>query len=604
MAPPVTRSTDGAGPTDPAEVAAFFDRHIGQQLTEQHIAGATVAVVQDGAVLFAKGYGYADVRRQLPVDADRTLFHIGSVGKLFTWTAVMQLVEQGRLDLHADVNTYLDFRVPDTYPEPITIAHLLTHTAGFEEQFAALFTTQAGRLPLRDYLTASRPARVYPPGRYSAYSNYGAALAGYIVQRVSGEPYERYLANHLLTPLGMTHSAATQPLPPDLAPDLSLGYAYNDGTYDATDFEWIVPTPAAPIRATATDMAQFLLAHLQDGRYGADRILGAATAQTMHRQQFTHDPRLPGLAYGFFISRQNEQSIIWHDGTTAHFVTILGLLPERGVGLFVSYNTPGIDPGEILTAFVDHYYPSSAPPPQPVAAANAGRFAGTFLPLRAAHTSPQKAISAVTAIQVRGGGDTLEFEGHGYVETEPGLFSRVDGGGLLGQMAFRTDAQGRVTHLFRGPIAFAKVPWYATLTAHLAALALCLILFLTALVAWPLDALIRRRRQRPPPTRGARLARWVAGCIGPLSLLPLGWFALLMLGYFDSSVYPGAAVAWVTRLLLLMVPLAGGIAALAVLAWKRRYWNLAWRLHYTAIALGAVPLIVVLNDWHLLGMGD
>jgi CubicO group peptidase (beta-lactamase class C family) len=218
-----------AGPGDPAEVGAFFDQLIAQQLAGRHIVGATVVVVEDGALRFAKGYGYADVAGQVPVDPDRTLFDLGSAGKLFTATAVMQLVEQGRIDLNAVVNDYLAFRIPATSPAPITVAHLLCHTAGFAEQYLGIQTTRAGFRSLRDFLVSAMPPRVSPPGRYHAYSNYGFQLAGSVVQRVSGEPFEQYLEAHLLAPLGMTHSAAVQPPPAALAPDMSKGYRYRAG---------------------------------------------------------------------------------------------------------------------------------------------------------------------------------------------------------------------------------------------------------------------------------------------------------------------------------------------------------------------------------------
>ena len=178
-------------------------------------------------------------------------------------------------------------------------------------------------------------------------------------------PYEQYVTGHILKPLGMERSAATQPLPNDLADDLSKGYHYKDGTYEAKDFEWISNAPSAPVHATSTDMARFMLAHLQNGEYGGARILRESIALDMHRQHFTHDPRLSGWTYGFAISRENDRHIIWHDGDSARFQTMLALLPEEHTGLFVSYNTP-FDPRETLSAFLDHYYPlKEKPPPQP-----------------------------------------------------------------------------------------------------------------------------------------------------------------------------------------------------------------------------------------------
>src|SRR5215475_13481948 len=123
-----------AGPTTPAEMESFMDGFMAVQLPTAGVAGVTVSVVKDGQLFFAKGYGYADPDKRIPVDPDKTLFRPGSISKTFTWTAVMQLVEQGKLDLDVDVNTYLrDFKLPATFAAPVTLRNLMTHTAGFED---------------------------------------------------------------------------------------------------------------------------------------------------------------------------------------------------------------------------------------------------------------------------------------------------------------------------------------------------------------------------------------------------------------------------------------------------------------------------------------
>src|SRR5947208_8005065 len=198
-----------------ADFETFLDALIPSQLRNRNIAGAVVSVVKDGQVLFQKGYGYADVEAKKPVLPDQTLFRPGSISKLFTATAVMQLVEQGRLDLDRDINDYLDFTIPKTYPEPITLRQLLTHTGGFEETLKNLFVAHESDMkPLRTYLVNQMPARIFPPGQIPSYSNYGFTLAGYIVELVSGETFERYIETHILKPLRMTNSTFDQPLPP------------------------------------------------------------------------------------------------------------------------------------------------------------------------------------------------------------------------------------------------------------------------------------------------------------------------------------------------------------------------------------------------------
>ena len=193
-----------------ADVETFLDGIVPLQLDREDIAGATVAVVKDGKPLFTKGYGYADVKNKKPVTAE-TLFRPGSVSKLFTWTAVMQLVEQGKLDLGKDVNEYLDFKIPEAFGQPISLKNILTHTTGFEQQWKDLFAADKRSPNLRDYLKTHSPKRIFAPGTTSAYSNYATMLAGYVVERVSGQPFNDYIQQNIFKPLGMTHSTFAQP---------------------------------------------------------------------------------------------------------------------------------------------------------------------------------------------------------------------------------------------------------------------------------------------------------------------------------------------------------------------------------------------------------
>ena len=218
-------------------------------------------------------------------------------------------------------------------------------------------------LPLREHLVRYMPARVYPPGAVMAYSNYGTALAGYIVERVSGQPFEAYLTEHLLQPLGMAHSFAGNAPPPAWPPTCRRATRFATGAYIASDFEWTAAVPAAPIRTTATDISRFLLAHLNDGCVEDACILRPETVAEMHAAQFTHHPELRGMAYGFMQMTLNGQEILWHLGGSAHFVTMLALIPEQELGIVVSYNTPPADDGRaILFRFMDEFFPVERAP--------------------------------------------------------------------------------------------------------------------------------------------------------------------------------------------------------------------------------------------------
>jgi CubicO group peptidase (beta-lactamase class C family) len=373
----------------PAEVEAFFDGLVPHALSRAGIPGGAVSVVKDGQILFAKGYGYANLAERRPVRADETLFRLGSVSKLFTWTAVMQLVEQGKLDLDADVNGYLDFKIPDAFGAPITLKHLLTHAAGFEEMVAGVGYTEAERLvPEGQHLHRYLPRRIYAPGQRIAYSNYGCALAGYIVERISGEPFAEYMRAHILAPLQMSHATFEQPLPQSLAAAMSESYDSISRT-EPSPFIYVQIAPAGALSATITDMSRFVIAHLQDGQFEDARILRPETAALMHQQHYPVAPGSNGYTYGFWELHRNGWRMIGHSGDVGYFHASLYLVPQAGYGIVVQLNGTG-EPGrklgsdvvrwEIVDEFMDRYLPG-APAEEPTAAtqlADAKRVVGRY----------------------------------------------------------------------------------------------------------------------------------------------------------------------------------------------------------------------------------
>ena len=615
-------SSQEQGPTDPAELEAFLDELLGKEMEENHIAGAAVSVVKDSGLFFAKGYGYADLEKGIHVDPEQTLFRIGSVTKLFTWTAVMQLVEQGKLDLDADINTYLDFRIPDTYPQPITLRHLLTHTAGFEDQHVDMVTlNEADVVPQGEWLVSHIPARVRPPGEVAAYSNYGTALAGYVVARVSGESYSQYVQEHILNPLGMETSTAQWPTPLNLRAQESVGYMYEDGAFQVFP-RLMSPVdlfPAGVMRSTVTDMARFMISHLQDGRYSdanipAVRILKETTAQQMHSTLYTPDPRLLGTAYGFFDFSDNGQRVIGHSGEAEPMESLLLLLPDQNLGIFVAYNSLGASG---LTrqhfgfqrAFFDHYYPASAVEPiQPPAgfAKRADRFVGAYKMTRNAYTTLEKYFALVNpTVYVKNPGDgTLLLETpYGdwpIVEEEPLYFRQIDG---PFHFVFREDAQGRIAYLFTDftpMFAFEKLRWYETLSFNMPLLLASLLIFLSMLPVALIRAFRNRRRnddQKSAPRR-AYVAHWIILGICILNLL----FVAGNLLWGEQIVF-GIPLVYKIVLGLGILSAVLTIAALVytVLAWKNSYWGIAFRSYYTLVTVVAVAFVWFLNQWNLLG---
>jgi CubicO group peptidase (beta-lactamase class C family) len=622
-----TAPSQPQGPTDPAELEAFLDELFGRQMAEHHIAGAAVSVVKDGKLFFAKGYGYADLEEGIPVDPEQTIFRIGSVGKLFTWTAVMQLVEQGKLDLDADINTYLDFRIPDTYPQPITLKQLLTHTSGFEDRWFGSAVSDANDLvPVREWLVSHLWARVNPPGVYARYSNFNAILAGYIVAQVAGQPYDQYIQEHIFDPLGMVHSTAQAPLPPALRPLASVGYAYADGAFQPFPDYAAQPAalPSGAHQASVTDMARFMIAHLQSGRYrdaniAEARILKEATAQQMHSTLYTPDPRLLGTAYGFFDWSDNGQRTLGHTGYLPPMHSVLLLLPDQNLGVFVNYNSE--DVGDLTTqhfgfqrAFFDHYFPAAAVTPiQPPAdfAERAGRFVGAYSTIRPATTLVK--ISGLFgggyAVEISDSGDgallfTMMGQQWRFVEVAPLYFRQVGGPFAL---VFREDDRGRITHLFTDLMpqyAELKLGWYETPGFNRALALGCVLIFLSVI---PVAAirLIRNRRlngDRKPEARTARIAYWIIVAICILNLIFLvGMVWGVMFGTPNILLAPSRFIKIVLGLGVLSAVLTVGALVYTGLVWKNRYWSIAARGYYTLVTVMAVAFVWFLNYWNLLG---
>jgi CubicO group peptidase (beta-lactamase class C family) len=485
------------------DVEAFLDGVVPAQLAQNDIAGATFSIVKDGKLLFAKGYGYSDVKTKKPVSPETTLFRPGSVSKLFTWTAVMQLVEQGKLDLNKDVNEYLDFKIPDAFGKPITLTHILTHTAGFEEQIKDLFTLNQDSPNLGEYLKTHIPARIFPPGTTPAYSNYATALAGYIVERVSGKPFNDYIADNIFKPLGMTHSTFAQPLPQDFAPNMSSGYAL--ASDEAKGFENINPFPAGSLSSSAVDMSKFMLAHLQGGKLGDVQILKPETAKLMHSRLYGMDDAMPAMAHGFYEEPQNGKRIIGHGGDTMWFHSDLHLIEDAGVGFFMSYNSQSrghSSPREVIwNAFMDRYFPNPLPnePTVENAKEEAAAVVGSYLGSRRAEKSAFRALSMMTPATVAASEDgTIQVSLLMGANGKPkkwraiglGKFREVDGQDLI---VFKPDQDGQMRLVTSYPfMTFTKVGLLDNGKVLMPVVGLSLGIMLLTLILWFVAWWVRR----------------------------------------------------------------------------------------------------------------
>jgi CubicO group peptidase (beta-lactamase class C family) len=604
-----------SGPTDVVELGAFLDGLMAAHRADHDIVGAIVAVVRDGEVLLTRGYGWADRAERVPVDPERTLFRIGSVSKLFTWTAVMQLVEQGKLDLDADVETYVDFELgagnlPRDAP-PITMRHLMTHTPGFEDRALALFgETDLSR---RDYLVEYMPARVRPPGTFSAYSNYGTVLAGHVVERISDMSWEDYVDRHILEPLGMEYATAHQPLPEGLEPYMSKGYA-GPGEDGEREFEMIEgAAPAGSISASARAMAKFMIAFLNEGSSdqgsgGDGRILEPQTVERMLTRAFTHDERINGYALGFYEKSSHGVRAVGHGGDTAWFHTDLALIPADELGVFVSYNTAAggqISFGPFLEAFLDHYYPQEPPAFVEADEEEIERIAGVYQFNRGSYTTFEKAMRLASPVRIVADDGALVLESPlGEQRFRPvgeGLFHEVDGSA---QLAVRTDDEGNVTHVFPSfapMLALERVGTLASPTLHLPLLGAAVAIFLLTLITFPIRWTLRRRYGVPAegrPERRARLLAVLVALVGVAFVIGVAVAASSAEGVLTGET---GALSVVLAIGVLFAVLTVGLVIAAVLVWRRGWWTVWGRLRYTLVALAAVVFVVLLQTWNLLG---
>ncbi len=452
------------------------------------------------------------------------------------------------------------------------------------------------------------PARIFPPGEVSAYSNYGASLAGYLVERVSGVPFEEYVETQILAPLDMADSSFRQPLPPALAARLATGYR---ASLQPGAFELDLAAPAGALSATATDMARFMIAHLQKGRLDTARILEERTAQAMQQRRFTNHPAVSGLTHGFQELDIAGQRVLAQPGDMLHFTSALFLLPEHDLGLYVAYNRGRAAdvPMELLYGFLGRFFPSHSwllPEPLPISDTDVSRFAGSYRSTRRNETGLEKLQEFFSPVRVRvAGPGVLHISGLKVVpeslwmETEPGVFRDRSS---LQILAFREDASGRATHLFEGnsPIAgYTRLPWYGAPEIHYALLAICLPLFLLTPVLWSVSAL------RHPARGGARLAQRAIVAASTLCVVNLLFLAgmVVVVANWRELLFGITQLARPVLLLPLLSAVLTGITLfLAVIAWRRGCWSLWSRLHYSLLGLLGLAFIGSLHYWNLLGL--
>lgn len=611
----------GAHELNKTDVDAWLDGYMPYAIARGDIAGAVVVVVKDGQVLTERGYGFSDVEKRKPVSPETTLFRPGSVSKLFTWTAVMQLVEQGKIDLDKPVNTYLDFELPARGGKQITMRNIMTHTAGFEETVRHLIHDNSGKvISLERYVKDDVPNQAFDAGTTPAYSNYATAVAGYVVQRQSGMSFDDYVDKNIFQRLGMKYASFRQPLPKNLEPFMSQGY--KGASKKAEKFEIVDPAPAGSLSASGADMGKFMIAHLNNGA----GLLKPETAKMMHDYRLDVIPGLHRMALGFYEQNINGHRAIAHGGDTTLFHSDLSLFIDDGVGLFVSVNSAGGEGApralreRLFDEFGNRYFPG-----QPVttkvdpetAKKHLQELSGSYFNSRGYRTKFLHILDLMSPIAIGAGEDgTLSApfvtntgnKPRRWAEISPYVWKDLDSDEKLAAKV----EDGKINRWSFDTVSpfmmFDRVPWYKNpawlAPAFFTALGL---LFLGAL-SWPAGAIARKRFKVAQSLEGKKLRNqrvWLGWQWLTVATVA-GWIGFVSVG-FSSLELLGGPLDPLLLTLQVLSPIA--FAGLVLLAgWnllgsfkeKRGWFSKVWAV---AMLFSAVIILWVALGYHLIGFG-
>lgn len=603
----------------PLELERFVDGVVRDAMESQHIAGVSVAVVQDDHLALLKGYGQAGPGR--PMDAARTLVRIGSLSKTFTWIALMKEVEAGRIKLDAPVNEYLppELQIPDQgFKRPIRVVDLMSHAPGFEDIAAGhLFVYQPEQIiSSAEYLERHRPDRVREPGQFATYSNYGVALAGYILSHLDGEDFETIAEREIFTPLGMRSTTFREPfparpgipapMPPELVANLSEGYQWDGSQFRAKDFEFISQVASAgSVSATAADMARYMRLLLNDGTLEGVRIFGPETAKEFRTQILKVPEGTNGWAHGFMAQLlPGGLRAYGHGGATGLFFTNLMVVPDLRLGIFANVNTAG---GRSLVErlpklLVENFYvaPGTIRAGDPNLLASADRYTGNYISTRRAYSGLEKFVGLL------GSDNSVAVTKEGYLVTKtgkqgqmwvpdgaPGHFIAAEGEQRL---VFNLDANGRAVSYpgASGTLTLERAGWLLDpgvfSTVAWLALAVAVILWIRALTHWRCDIQATRWQRRVNVLALGAAALWLVACGA----------AMLASGNDNRHDWPGVWLLTASTAALLAA--IGSVALLAStpLIWRRvqagvNGWSTWYKSSYTAAALIFVCFAVLVG---------
>jgi CubicO group peptidase (beta-lactamase class C family) len=517
-------------------VSKFAKEFFPKAMEEKGIPGAVFVVVKDGKVIHQSSFGVADIASKNPIIPDKTLFRLASMSKLVTATAVMQLVERGKLGLDDEIEKYIGFKLRNPFETKVTARHLLTHTSGLDNRAIGTFTPEGCKMPsLYEHLKNFCPPVIVEPGTRFSYSNYGFGLLGLAVENLSGMSFESYIQKNILSPLGMNDTTFDQAHIDKSR--LALGYFNFIGGQQPVDYRLLNIPPAGAMIGTTTDFAKFMIMHLQNGQFDGKEILNIKTAKLMQKRHFQSHKDLNGACIAFDEGTLNGMRVLSHNGNIPGYGSTMYLVPEKNIGFFAIFtnNLKQDVLAEIAYKFFDRFFPA---PKKEFSyyriknfAKRAQHFTGTYFAYSFTRSSVEKAIQLTDyyTVKVADDGSLLLPNGTRWIETSPLYFQCLD---KESEIAFAENENGEVTDLFMGWATFKKLGWFETAYFWRGVLIFCLVIFLSVLL-WPLRSLLNLILKRKRFASLNEITFWLAGLSAVLNVF-FCVFAVLL--FFDSSL--------------------------------------------------------------------
>lgn len=599
----------------------FTDDFFKKNMEKYSIPGAAIAIVKDGKEVFKKGYGYSNIEGKISVDPDKTVFPAASVSKMFTATAIMQLYEEGKIDLNENIDNYIKpYKVINPYKEPVTCSNLLTHSSGVDEASELNVGTRDEKsIKSQEYYFDNHTPRVVrEPNTVSRYSNQGYNLLGYVIEKVSGISYEEYVKKNILEPLKMDKSLVRLKNNNTVK---CYGYGGIGGNYTESPLDYQYTSGSSGINATVKDMENFMIAHLNNGEFQGNKILNEKTSIIMKNKQFSNNNSLPGMGYGFIRSNRNGQEILKHEGALiAGSTTTLFLMPKEGLGIYIATNSLNPLPFNFEEEFLNEFYPTTNNKFNEIKknpSKDFSKYEGTYRSYDGiAKSNIMKIFSLMMPdmdMRITDNKDgTLTLKEYTLakekisttiIEKEDGKFARADG---RGDFAFKINDNGKVTYAFNdvSELSFEKISFFDEANFNISICAIAMIMFIINIIG-TIVLFIRRKFKQTgcKSCRGIKLIRTANLAISAFNVVGILGATIMAMTMISNNDFTFAWLLY-TFLGFLIVGAGLSICGLIILIydWVKKRGKKAEKSYFTIITIVNFIFIWFIYYFNFLGV--